>query len=334
MTELMTDAVETAVLARLLVRSKRPPSETAVLKSLRPLFGGLDPSLVDRHLRTALSALAARGLRDAETMVLTQAGKEKAASLLGFDHRRAPTRWGELKTALVRLALGTTAAAARGPLTASKIRAAALASKLGLETTSTSPSSVLDAWAAREIGMDGGRLTVANVRAHVLSRALGIAPLRDPKRIGAVATAHVLGIPRPDASAVRDAVLRGWFSDKRRTASSNGETRDRVRSPEPLSLAAFAAAVKEVAREATDGRFGRHKVFIAPVWERGRRHPMLASIQERDFKSKLIEAHQADLLRLSRADLTPAMDPNVVRDSEIAYLNAVFHFVDLEGIFS
>jgi hypothetical protein len=39
-------------------------------------------------------------------------------------------------------------------------------------------------------------------------------------------------------------------------------------------------------------------------------------------------------LRLCRADLTPAMAPDLVSASEVSYLNAVFHFVDLEGVLS
>ncbi len=57
-------------------------------------------------------------------------------------------------------------------------------------------------------------------------------------------------------------------------------------------------------------------------------------MSEDEFKAKLVEAHRSGLLRLSRADLTPAMAPEVVADSEVPYLNAVFHFVDLEGTLS
>ena len=48
------------------------------------------------------------------------------------------------------------------------------------------------------------------------------------------------------------------------------------------------------------------------------------------FKQRLVEANQAGLLTLSRADLVQVMDPADVRDSEIQYLNATFHFLLVE----
>ena len=45
------------------------------------------------------------------------------------------------------------------------------------------------------------------------------------------------------------------------------------------------------------------------------------------FKSRLVEAHRADLLTLVRADLVEAMDPQDVAASEARYLNATFHFI-------
>jgi hypothetical protein len=92
--------------------------------------------------------------------------------------------------------------------------------------------------------------------------------------------------------------------------------------------------VKALAHEATDGRFGRHKVFIAPIWERARSVVPFCRMSESEFKARLVEAHRAGLLRLSRADLTPAMAPELVAASEAPYLNGVFHFVDLEGTVS
>ncbi|MBX3226498.1 MAG: hypothetical protein KIT84_32445 [Labilithrix sp.] len=286
------------------------------MKSLRPLFG--NTSDVEARLREGLARLAAEGLCAAGEMRLTATGERKAAALLGVKAGAKPT-WARLKASLVELALGRSPS--ERPLGAGAIRAVALASKLGLETKSTRQADVLDAWAARELGMAGQRLTIANVRAFALSRALGIESLRDPKRIGAVATAHVLGVPRTDAGLVRDAVLRDWLEKPAAAA------------PEGDELHSFASAVKEIARATEDdGRFGRHKVFIAPIWRRAR--ASFRSMDEGQFKAKLVDAHRAGLLRLARADLTPAMAPDVVEASEVPYLNAVFHFVDLEGALS
>lgn len=311
------DPIEAAVFARLLVKSKKPPTEAEVTKSVAALFGR-DAS--SGTIRAALERLEDTGMRKSGAMILTEKGKKHALALLDLSPREIPSRWSALKGRLTELALGR-----RGRLTASAVRAAALSAKLGLSPDMASPAAVLDAWAARELGMTGKRLTVANVRAHVLSRALGIESLRDPKRIGAIATAKVLDVPRTDATTVRDAVLRDWLG---------GAPKKKVKLEAPSELETFASVVKELARENVDGRFGRHKVFIAPLWARACKEASLGRLSESEFKAKLVDAHRAGLLRLSRADLTPAMAPEVVAASEVPYLNAVFHFVDLEGSLS
>jgi hypothetical protein len=280
---------------------------------------------VDAKLRAGLERLAEDGLREKSGMTLTPKGRKRASDALGIVGETKAT-WPRLKAALVELALGRSTRGGK-PLNPSAIRALALASKLGLNTASTRPAEVLDAWAARELGMPGTRFSLANVRAHLLSRALGI-ELRDPKRVGAVAVARVLDVPRTDAGVVRDAVLRDWLADPKVT-SENGRQPD---SGEDLE--AFASSVREIARATDDGRFGRHKVFIAPIWNRVRTRSVFRSMNEDEFKAKLVDAHRAGLLRLSRADLTPAMARDVVEASEVSYLNAVFHFVDLEGTLS
>lgn len=311
--------IETALLARLLVSAKKAPSESEVVRSLRPLFG--NGAEADEKLRAGLKQLAEAGLREKNAMTLTAKGRKRAADALGIDAGTKAT-WPRLKGVLVEVALGRSPRKGSKPLSASAVRAVALASKLGLETESTRQTDVLDAWVARELGM-AGRFTLAHVRAHLLSRALGIESLRDPKRVGTVAVAHILGVPRTDANLVRDAVLREWLA----------KTPPKADEPESgTDLQSFATRVQEIARASADGRFGRHKVFIAPIWNRARGR--FQSMNEHEFKSKLIDAHRAGLLRLSRADLTPAMAPDVVAASEVPYLNAVFHFVDLEGTLS
>lgn len=316
MTTHFVDPVETALLARLLVSSRRSPSEAEVLKSLRPLIGASDG-----RLRTTLARLEADGLRSSD-MRLTAKGKQRICDALGVSAERPPTQWRAVKARLVEVALGHTATRRSRPLTAANVRAAALAGKLGLPSAA-SPTDVLDAWAARELGMGDQRLTIANVRAYALSRALGIGALRNPKHIASIASAKVLGVPRTDANTVRDAILRDWLVEPKRTPVAADD------------LSGFASRVKDVARGMNDdNRFGRFKVFIAPIWQRMRAASSLEPMSEGDFKEKLVAAHRAGFLRLTRADLTPAMAPQLVAASEVPYLNAVFHFVDLEGTLS
>ena len=45
------------------------------------------------------------------------------------------------------------------------------------------------------------------------------------------------------------------------------------------------------------------------------------------FKRQLLDANRARLVKLSRADLVQLMEPEDVKESEISYLNAEFHFL-------
>ncbi len=83
--------------------------------------------------------------------------------------------------------------------------------------------------------------------------------------------------------------------------------------------------VREAVREIPDaGRYGDEKVFIAAIydWISSRTDMSMA-----DFKRWLIDQNRQGNLFLARADLVGAMDPDMVRRSEIESLGATFHFV-------
>jgi hypothetical protein len=88
--------------------------------------------------------------------------------------------------------------------------------------------------------------------------------------------------------------------------------------------------VTAVARKCPTGWFGDNKVFISHVWKQLRSEPRFAPLGLGGFKQKLVEANRANLLTLSRADLVQLMDPTDVRESEITYLTATFHFILVE----
>ena len=84
------------------------------------------------------------------------------------------------------------------------------------------------------------------------------------------------------------------------------------------------------ARHCPTGWFGDNKVFVSHVWRQLHEEPGVPPLDLPAFKQRLVEANQAGLLTLSRADLVQVMDPADVRDSEIQYLNATFHFLLVE----
>lgn len=95
-----------------------------------------------------------------------------------------------------------------------------------------------------------------------------------------------------------------------------------------ITNAAFAARVRALLpRVGGAGRFGPRKVFICALWR------AMAGAGRIDlFKQRLVDCNREGLLALARADLVGAMDPELVRESEIHWRGAEFHFVVDESI--
>jgi hypothetical protein len=94
------------------------------------------------------------------------------------------------------------------------------------------------------------------------------------------------------------------------------------------SLGEFVTNVKDaIGRVSADGRFGPRKVFVSAIWNALPRVTRNAYTVA-EFKSRLVAAHRAALLSLSRADLVAAMEPTRVEASEIVYECATWHFVN------
>jgi hypothetical protein len=94
-----------------------------------------------------------------------------------------------------------------------------------------------------------------------------------------------------------------------------------------LSDADFAAKVRAAADAQTHG-FGPHKVYIGDVFDAlAAEDPALTRAE---FDRRLVAAHAAGALNLSRADLVQHMDPEVVHRSSVRHPSGVgeFHFLD------
>ncbi len=95
-------------------------------------------------------------------------------------------------------------------------------------------------------------------------------------------------------------------------------------------LRTFAAQAMRAARAATKKqKFGDDKVFISEVAKN-------LGVPDRDlerFKRRMVEAHVAGLLELSRADLVEAMDPRQVEESETrhGHTSGMYNFVRIRG---
>jgi len=94
---------------------------------------------------------------------------------------------------------------------------------------------------------------------------------------------------------------------------------------DPKDLHAFAAKALAVAKSPQSKKYYEEHVFISSVKDRG-----FPRMERSKFDAMLIEAHQSRLLRLSRADLVGAMDPELVRQSEVRFQSAEFHFIVID----
>ena len=104
---------------------------------------------------------------------------------------------------------------------------------------------------------------------------------------------------------------------------------DRPSVPAPeLDPRAFARAAIAAARTCPAGRVGDVEVFIASVWEHGRTlDPPPWTMDLAAFKSRLTDAFKQGLVRLTRCDLAPAFDPDLVARSEVRRFGQPFHFL-------
>lgn len=175
-----------------------------------------------------------------------------------------------------------------------------------------SPSALCDAFAWERLGLQGrAKRLPAEVRGLFLQRELSTAASKYERLLRQLA-ARELNVPRTDARALRDGIVRMWL-----TGRDIGR-----RAP-----ARFADEVIAVVRNAREGLFGDRKVFISEVWEQLRRTTAWAGITLDDFKTQLLAAHRSGDVVLARADLVAAMNPTLVAASETTANGASFHFV-------
>jgi len=91
----------------------------------------------------------------------------------------------------------------------------------------------------------------------------------------------------------------------------------------------FASAALAAAQHVDPSeRFGS-KIYIADAWEQYNRDHPAVKLTLSEFKDKLLAAQRAGTIRLSRADLTPALDFGKIQSSRIEYLGAEFNFINI-----
>ena len=135
---------------------------------------------------------------------------------------------------------------------------------------------------------------------------------------------RVLGADRPDVEGLLRALLG---ADPGLPVQNDND----VKAASQATLADFARAVIDAAKGPKVARFHSNRAFIGSIWEHMRGAQPIFDMPLDEFKHKLVQAHRARLLRITRADLVAAMDPREVERSEARYQDATFHFVALDA---
>jgi hypothetical protein len=179
----------------------------------------------------------------------------------------------------------------------------------------------------------------------ILEQELTVNGKLDNKEIADKLSGRALEATRAGLPGLRHAILLRWLDSATGTSqplASPSPTRPpelETRPVEPASLeprelhldpATFAATVQATARTCPTGHWGDNKVFINHVWRQLQQEPNFPQLELAAFKGRLIEANQRGLLRLERADLVEAMNPDDVRESETPFLTATYHFILIE----
>jgi len=177
-------------------------------------------------------------------------------------------------------------------------------------------------------------------------------PVGTDARLVAALAAEEVGAAQADLASLRLAVMRRYLeapaakvpaAQRARPAPVEASPPARPRLVEPPApapaapvavrpdLAGFAAEVRRHAEARAHGWPGNRRAYISHVWQQLRQARPEWGLSEIEFKCMLTEAHRAGSLSLANADLKDGSSIRDLQDSAVAYKNAVFHFVRVDG---
>ncbi|MCU0962787.1 MAG: hypothetical protein MUF48_22035 [Pirellulaceae bacterium] len=323
--------LEQSIVWRLLAAGK-PATKSDLDKALKRYFAdrvALPAARWREALAQSLERLRAEGLIETTTCRLTESGRLHALRALSVTSLPSQVTWTTLRNRhVMAVALGIqphTKTEWDRLGSAAGLRAAILARHYRLPLGPVpSLSRVLHALAWLQL-KEGHTVDLPLDKDFSRNAVLGVTLLRGSasKRPEEVLAAQLTRAGGTQLEKVREAVICNWVAAEHATPPPGLSGGPKA----GFDLAAFAAQVMSLARTATTGWFGDHKVFIAHVWDRFRQQPEAVHMARAEFDSHLVEANRADLLTLSRADLVSGMDADDVRRSEIRLPHSSFHFI-------
>lgn len=328
--------LEQFVLLRLL-GAGTPPAKSELDKALRRYFAervAMPAAQWHDWLDASLERLQSAGHVQGKPPRLTESGRSCALSFLGVELLPPSVKWLTLRNKyLIAVALGIQPRT-KGEWdrlgTPDGLRAAILAKhhQLPLGPVPT-PARVLHALAWLQLSA-GHSIDLPLDKDFTRNAVLGVTLLRglSSKKPGEALAARATGATGSHPDRIREALICNWLgTEDRERAPSPPPGPVPVEPAAPFDLEAFAAHITQLARTATGGRFGDHKVFIVHVWDRYRQQPEAVGMTREAFDRHLVDANRDDLLTLSRADLISGMDQDDVRQSEIRLAHSSFHFI-------
>jgi hypothetical protein len=328
------------LLCRLMIPAKSPPTDAAVRKDVQSIAGPIaDPAwtTIEQELQSA--GLVERPVGPPKRskratppkvgpMRATESGRAAGMEFLGLTVILPKTTWKKLVSEKIFPAAVPSEARPPTGSTPAQSLAFFLAAELGVPPATT-VKAVIERAALVQMGLPDVRGWDDVVR-HFIGKKLDVElPPMSPGSLNTQVPRLVFKTatnPKPDQLRAR--ALASWASTPVGGADAVADAIPTLRlaAEQAGTLGSFAKEVHAIAASTADGRFGTNKMFIARLWDHwpGDRPPL------EQFKRMLVEAHRADLLTLSRADLISAMDPGDVARSETRYETAEFHFVLIE----
>jgi hypothetical protein len=317
-------------------------------------------ALIEREV----AALADAGLAVSKSgrIEATEAGISRAAVFLGLKGS-LPRSWVEVRD--VRLVAKTLGLEREGVkrlkalATPDGLRAAILQRAYnlkikGVPTASRLRSALAAVALERAFGNKvqaglAGKLGLSAKAGRLLAGQLSHRP-RDfgtDRRLVAALAAEEADAAKPDLEALRLALLRRFIEEaepqtgaarpKRKPAAPTLVRPLPVPTPPPVAadirpdLAGFAQEVRRHAAARAHGWPGDRKAYISHVWQQMRQGRPEWGLSEIAFKAMLAEAHRAGHVVLANADLKGDASVKDLQESALAYRNAVFHFIRVDG---
>jgi hypothetical protein len=268
----------------------------------------------------------------AKSFKLSDTGRERALRFLGLNELPPKANWTNIIAKyLFPQAVGMTTEAVAKLNKGDNLAALLLKRKYQLPSgTGTSLNNALEALVCQQLGF-AEETTLSGLLQTVLSKMLGVEQPLSKKELAKTVPTYETGLKSTSAAELRSKFVRDWLSSKQPMQPKTPPVERESEQHESLDLATFANTVLALARSSPpQDRYYDNKVFIAPLYRASQGEPNFPRLSLADFKQRLLDANAQGLLQLVRADLVLAMDPKLVAESEIAYLNATFHFVLLE----